>query len=485
MTLRSRWRHLSNPGVCLGFVYAAIATSYLSDNSFLWQQRAGRLLLDGRVLWRDPFSWISLQRPLINHAWLANLVTAGLERLGGLGFVRGYAMVLAFVLGISIWKLISSKLRGIAAALLVLAASYPVWAYWSARPIQSANTGIVVLLVVLDSKLSRRWKASLVFVLMYVVGGMSPAWTFAACIMFIDVVAQYLELRIIEWWKVAATLLGVGALALNPWGIDLLRVPFDAAGQGDRLALLAEWKRPSLLNELGRFAYAWGAFTVLLLAANWRRIAIRDRMLALLGLYLVLSAYRGIELGVFLCLPAVASALSCLGWAREQVRSDRGIAGWRLLPGVGLLLVVLISAGTMPLRSPRYPDALLECTREIAVQHSGIKVISSTAIAGFLIYAVWPEATTFADDRTGHFPIDAYTDMSHLERGERVNVILKRWRPNLAFVERGDKWALAMRRLDGWVLLAEANNYELYGLTRFFGSPLPTCFEARKRGTST
>lgn len=447
----------------LGAAYACIATGYLSDNSFLWQQRAGELLLEGHVLRYDPFSWVSLPRLWVNHGWLANTFTAALERLGGLGLVRIYAMFLALIFGNAVWRLIATRCDGIGAMLIACFVSYPVWRYWSVRPIFAAYIGIVLLLVVLESSLSIRRQCIVTATLVYLIGSMSPAWTLAVAVIACKCLPLLSTDRRKATLIILATSIGIGLLVVNPWGVDLLKVPFDALGQSKELSLLAEWRRPRLTNALGRFAYLWIAFAFLIGLRKFRSLRPEEMLLFGLGTYLALSAYRGIQIGVLLTIPLVATACPTIPWPRR--RYNEPIA--RLLKvrtATALLgIVAFVSALTMPLLGPSYPRKPLQCLALTNVNTGEpIRVISEDSISGMVIYGAWPHVASFADDRTGHFPLDAYADIRKLQGGASVAKILAKWQATAALIKSDSKWASAMAKQRDWKLVVATANFQLW-----------------------
>ncbi len=465
-------------GSWLGLAYACIATAYLSDNSFLWQQRAGSLLLNGDVIRHDPFSWMSSDQLWVNHGWLANAITAKLEQFGGLSMVRIYAMFLAYIFGLAVWKLIRDRTEGIPAVLLAVAVSYPVWKYWSVRPIFAAYIGIVLLLVVLESTMSPKKQCAFLVIIMYLIGSFSPAWTLASVCVLIVLIPRFWGGDNSPVPLLGSLGLSIGLLIVNPWGIDLLKVPIQALSQGKELAILAEWRVPKLRNVLGRYIYVWTVFATLLLIYRRRNVRLYEVLLFLFGAYLGLSAYRGIEIGSLLCLPLMAR---CTQASRIKMHGSVASRFFNMRYVYALLVPVLVIAAlTTPLLGPSYPSTLLNCITEFGEEKADVRVISDDAISGFVVYASWPYAKSFADDRTGHFPLQAYADLDSLELGVDVSKIFKRWNPNMAIIETSSKWADEMHSFSNWEVLGRENGQELWAEKRLLEGKKKFCFRNKK-----
>jgi len=101
----------------------ALGIGQLSDNSFFWHLRTGRLILDSGFPHRDPFSFTAPGAHWVVQSWLAETLYAGVERVAGdfgirllIGLTGVAIAVLAFRLA---WRLTRNRVR---AALLTIAA---------------------------------------------------------------------------------------------------------------------------------------------------------------------------------------------------------------------------------------------------------------------------------------------------------------------------------------------------------------------------
>ena len=134
--------------------------SRLSDNSFFWHLRTGRLILDHGVPHADPYSFTAAGHRWVVQSWLAETLYGVCDRAVGVFGVRLLtALTGAAVAGLA-YRLVLRLCRDrLVAVLLTLAAIGASFTLWSARPLFLgilAFLGLLWIVEVPDSWPGRR-----------------------------------------------------------------------------------------------------------------------------------------------------------------------------------------------------------------------------------------------------------------------------------------------------------------------------------------
>lgn len=94
--------------VALGLVVVGVLIGLgpLSDNSFFTHLSTGRIILDERsVPTADPYSFTAHGEPWTVQSWLASVVYAVAEDIGGFGAIRVVVAVLVVAILLGAWRL--------------------------------------------------------------------------------------------------------------------------------------------------------------------------------------------------------------------------------------------------------------------------------------------------------------------------------------------------------------------------------------------
>jgi hypothetical protein len=439
----------------------ALGIGRLSDNSFFWHLRAGRLILDSGFPHGDPFSFTAPGAHWVAQSWLAETLYAAVDRVaGGFGIrvlvaVTGVAItVLAFRLAL---RLARDRVR---AALLTAAALAGLSTVWSERPLVLGLVAFLVLIWVVevpDSMVGRRPLVALPIVF----------WCWANVHGTFALGFAYLGLHLVGRWVdghrptdgrerqlLVAGGVGFAVTFLNPYGVGLVTFPVDLLGRSDILGHVVEWGSPDF-HTLAGIAFAlWIVVFAVVAARASGRVSRRDLIVALPFLLLGLWALRNIAIAPLVGLAIVARVAARPRRADPPDQSG----GLRRILGATLILVVVmltVRAATQPdFAFDGYPVGAMQ-----AVQRDGLlgrRLLTSDADAGYVILRYWPTQRVFLDDRYDMYPrpvIADYLTVSHARPGwdqvlARHNVEVIVWSrrdPLVQLAEAGGHWRSVYR----------------------------------------
>lgn len=424
----------------------------LSDNSFLTHLATGRLLLDGTWPDSDPFSYTAAGEPWAIQSWLASVVYAAVEEVGGgRGLVVLHGMMTAALAALC-WRLTRPAQALLVRAALMAVALLVGVALWQERPLLMALVLLAATLVVVVERRAWWWAAPMFLVWVHVHG----SWPVGLVVVAVVVAGERLDgagdpqgVR-----RLGAATLGVLAGAVGPAGPGLLLFPFQLLGERRALSFIEEWQAP-------RWQEPWQLVFLLQVGlagwALWRRRTVTHAALLVLLTAMALVSMRNIGVASVALLPTTAAGLDGLGALRSDARSP--VAA----PAVGLLAVVAASGLVVATdRAPydldrRFPVAMLAAAGDERLAHQ--------MPAGNLLSAVrGREAAVFVDDRVDLYAGEVLDDALALEAGSpewrdvldrhRVEVVV--WEadaPLGALLAADADWRIA--RHDGEWLLAE------------------------------
>ncbi|NDJ62639.1 MAG: hypothetical protein GYB67_16060, partial [Chloroflexi bacterium] len=272
-----------------------------------------------------------------------------------------------------------------------------------------------------------------------------------------DIVVSWRRLR-----KVAlVTAVSVAALVINPYGLQMLLVPFETVGIGALRQFIQEWNSPNFQERqiwpfVGLLFGLIGAVGASKLRLDWT-----DFLLASGTGFLALLAGRNIAVFAVVATPILtyhlASILTERGWVIRSLRtvSPRIARLNALLVGVVLIgaaartLIVLDDETVQPAFAETLP---IEAAAYIAAQQPAGPMFNSYNWGGYLLWAL-PDYPVFVDGRT-----DLYGD-TFLIRYLQTTTARPGWREtldeygiNLVVVENGGGLALQLREEPGWQL---------------------------------
>lgn len=456
------------------FVAAGVAIGLrsLGDNSFLTHLATGRLILDsGSVPSVDPFTFTAHGEPWVVQSWLASVLYASAEQVGGLDGIRVVMGAIAgFLAGLS-WHLLRPA-GGVVGRLGVGAMALTVGGgLWTERPYMIGLLAFALLATAAEGRVSPVWLLLAGWVWVNVHG------SFPLGIVYLVVVAVgsrldggdgAVELRCLRW-----ALPGMLAGVIGPLGPGVLLFPAQLLGRQDLLANVIEWQAPSFTSLSERAFLLQVMVAVVLLA---RRPSVRGALVVAVFTAAALLGSRNVVVASLAFLPTMALALRGLGSVSSEDRP-------RYAPVVGLagaLLGVLLVSARLALPSlnvEKYPVDALAYLEEAEVDLRTHHLAAPDYVGNFLEYVYGPGERVFYDDRFDMFPEDVSTAalaVAHVDPnlfGE-----LSRYDIELITIPRSSPLSLVLALEPGWRMLYQDEGWSLACIRgKDLGGTLSTC----------
>ncbi len=402
-------------GVGLGTLVGAVAGLWglviglgrLYDNSFLTHLATGRLIVDsGTIPSVDPYSFTAAGDPWTVQSWLASVLYAGAEDLGGLGGVRLLNGALCAALGVAVW-LLTARSRsflvrlGVTAAVLV-----PATALWSGRPLLFGLLGLAAVLLAADGRLDPRWLVPICWVWVNTHGSFPFALLAVALLAVgtrLDSGRWGREVRVLGWAAV-----GVCAGALNPLGPRLLLFPLTLASRTEAFQSVAEWQAPTYqsLVEYWVVGLLFVGVLALVRRPSWRSAL----PLVVFGALAVTSA-RNLAPLLLVLAPILAGAVPDAGIAVGEVRRPSFRVGLAALVLVGVALTVA-SLGQPDTALDAYPEEPVAWMEDQGLWGPTSRVLSPDYVGNYVEARRGDQARVFIDDRVDMYPLDVIDDYS-------------------------------------------------------------------------
>ncbi len=462
----------------------AMAARTPIDTDTWWHLRSGEYQLqNGTVIGSDLFSHTAYGQPWINHSWLSQDVMALVYRLtGGHGEAgdsgnAGLALLTALLATagmVMVFRCSPGNVYVRAFAIVLGAATAAV--FWSPRPQMFTflfSTVVYFLLYLYKwEHIDRLWLIPIVVMLW---GNMHAGFAIAFILMFGFLVGEAVghlfdplsETRIA--WKGLGKLLLVmivaaAALVINPFGLEMLKVPFATVNIGVLQNFIQEWASPNFHEQ-----QTW-PFIFLLLGSlgfaglSSERIDWTDLALIAGTGFLSLLAGRNIALFAVVATPVLSRHVSVFladrGWnlrpsTRVSPRMNR--LNWALLIVILLVGVVKIGYAVAPatVRAAQIEYLPVEVTEYINEARPNGKMFNSYNWGGYLMFGA-PEYPIYVDGRTdlyGDEFLREYLNTVFLQ--EDYEVVFDKWGVDWVVIEAASVLSSAMRQDPDWVVTYE------------------------------
>lgn len=328
--MQNRLRQLTIQRVLLVTLFTlifVIATRVPVDTDTWWHLRSGETTLESGMIRSDPFSHTMQGERWINHSWAAQIVMVGAYELAGDVGLALYTAILATIGLAFIYPILTGNayLRAFVLILAAITASV----FWSARPqmISFAFSGLTLYLLYRhkhgDRLRERVPPAWLLPPLMLVWGnmhaGFSIGFIFLGGVLAGEIIALVLgqvkdraSSRQTIRTFILVGLLSVAALVVNPYGLDMLRVPFETVSIGALRQYIQEWQSPDFQQT-----QTWPfIFMLIALIGSYgvirQRIQATDFVLAAGTLFMALLYGRNIAVFAVAAAPALSLGLDAL-----------------------------------------------------------------------------------------------------------------------------------------------------------------------------
>ncbi len=457
----------------------ALAARVPVDTDTWWHLRSADHILTRGFITADPFSLTMQGEAWINHSWGAQIFLLGFWRVGGfLGltiYMAGLATAGMFMVYRTAAVMGANSVYVRAFAVVIGATAAAV--FWSARPQMISFFLSAVVLYLLALYKYRRVDRLWLFVpLMALWGnlhaGFSIGFIFLSGFIAGEIVGNVFAPQsetAVGWRRIGklilVALISVAAIAINPYGLQMLLVPFQTIGIGALRSFIQEWNSPNFQER-----QTWGFILLLFgtlgaLGASKRALAWSDFVLLSGTGFLALTAGRNISVFAVVVTPIFAvhldAALRERGWVVRAVRRPS-----RLMATVNALIVVVVLLGaaakTLLVLDRRVVDAEMRRILPVAAVEalqdddlSAVRMFNSYNWGGYLMFAL-PDVPVFVDGRT-----DLYGDalLTRYLRtalgGEGWRETLDEYRINLVIVETGSGLARNLADEPGWQIAHE------------------------------
>lgn len=449
----------------------ALAARVPNDTDTWWHIRSGEYTLTQGMIHADPFSFTLQGEPWINHSWGAQILLYLAWTIGGnLGLTVFTAGLATFGM-VFVYRACEGSPYLRAFAIILGAAAAAV--FWSPRPqmLSFALSAVILYLLHLYKRkgVDRLW---LIPPLMALWGNLHAGYFIGFILLGGTIAGEILGNLfnrggeyVIPWRGirklVLITLVSVAALLINPYGFDILRVPFLTVSIGALQNYIQEWNSPNFHER-----QTW-PFIALLLAvfgaagASKRRLDWTDFLLVSVTASLGLVAGRNIALFAVVATPVLTyhldSVLRERGWVLASPRFATPLQS-----RLNLVLIALVLLGALAkvafavdpkIVAQGQGDVLPVAAADylLAEQPPG-PMFNSYNWGGYLMFRL-PDYPVFVDGRTDLYGDTFLPDyLTALTGGDGWRDTLDRYGVNLVVVEAGSGLASQLRDDPDWRL---------------------------------
>ncbi|MBN2472338.1 MAG: hypothetical protein JXN59_16555 [Anaerolineae bacterium] len=463
----------------------AMAVRTPVDTDTWWHLRVGEYQVVNRtVVGEDLFSHTRSGAPWTNHSWGSQVVMYGVYHLfGGQGQPGdggniGLALLMALLAtgGMAFVYAASQGSPYIRAFSLVLGAAAAA-VFWSPRPqMFTFFFSAVVYFLLMRFKWRQDTRALWGIPLVILVWGNMHAGFATAFILMVGVLAGEVAAHLfgpvtettISWRGLGRLLLvmavSVLALVINPFGLEMLKVPFATVNIGVLQDFIQEWASPNFHER-----QTWPFIFLLIGALGFAGLS-RERLdwsdLALVSGtgFMALLAGRNIALFAVVATPVLIrhadAFLTDRGWVlRSTARTTPGRArlNWVLLALIALggLAKVWYAVNPAFVREAQIAALPVEAAAYISENRLAGLMFNSYNWGGYLMFAA-PEAPVFVDGRTDLYGDDLlreYLRVAFVRDGWEA--VLDTYEIGWVVIEAQGGLAAALRQAPGWSLTYE------------------------------
>lgn len=413
----------------------ALATRVPNDTDTWWHIRSGEYTLTQGMIYADPFSFTKAGEPWINHSWGSQIILYGAWRLAGDFGLAIYTAALATAGMYALYRMSAGNvyLRGFALVMGAAAAAV----FWSARPqmISFFLSTIILYLVYLyrRKQIDRLWWIPLI---MLVWGNLHAGFSIGFILLGGTIAGEVLgnifqpcsEERI-PWSRLRklalVTAVSVAALVVNPYGLQMLAVPFQTVSIGALQDFIQEWNSP---NFHERQTWPFVALLVSVFGAagfSSRRLDVTDFVLLAGTAFMALLAGRNIAVFAVVATPVLTYHLDALlaerGWVLQTVkhvspRMARLNAALVIVVLIGSLLKVLLVLDRETVYEGQALSLPLDAVAHLNAEQPAGPMFNSYNWGGYLMFAA-PQYPVFVDGRTDLYGDDLLLTYLNTARG--------------------------------------------------------------------
>lgn len=450
----------------------AIAARVPVDTDTWWHLRSGETILQHGFIRTDPFSFTMHGQPWIDHSWGAQIILYAIWNVGGYLGLSVYMAVLATAGMYFVYRMCQGSAYLRAFALVLGAATAAV--FWSPRPqMLSFLLSAVVLFLLYQYKREKRDRLWLIPVIMGIWGnlhaGFSIGFIFLLGFIAGETLGNLFNPRgenVIPWRGVGKlaliTLASAAALVVNPYGLQMLSVPFQTVSIGALQNFIQEWNSPNF-HERQTWPFIFLLLAVLGAAgASRKRLDWTDFVLVSGTAFMGLMAGRNIAVFAVAATPVLTVHLNALleerGWVirpmktttRTMARLNLALVILALLVALAKTLIVLDDKTVLPALEATLPVSAANYMRETQPPQP---MFNSYNWGGYLMFAL-PDYPVFVDGRTDLYG-DAFLSNEYLQTAIGApgwRDTFARYGINTVIVEASSGLARTLREAPGWTL---------------------------------
>lgn len=425
----------------------AVGLAPLRDNSFLTHLATGRLILaDGGVPRTDSFSFTAPGDPWVVQSWLASLLYAGAEEVGGLVVIRLLVGALTAGLALVVWCL-TRRAQGLLPRIALTAGALVVGlAFWSERPLLFGLLAFGLVLLAAEGDLDPRWLVPVLWVWVNAHGSFPLA--FVALVLLalgrrMDGGQPARELRALKWAAV-----GLVLAAVNPLGPGLLTFPLELLRRSDSFTTMVEWQPPAF-DSIPQWVFLLQVLAAMVLLVRHPRWRAALPTVAFVGASLL--AVRNVPAASLVMLPGMAAAARGLGTVDGAARSHLTAGAVAALVGLGAVLTASSMAqADTDLRA--YPEEVVTWMEDHDLIGTDVRVVSRDFVGNYLTARYGPDrARVFIDDRVDMYPPSVVRDYHVLLDGEPGwDEVLRRHRADAVLWDRAEPLAQLLVASPDW-----------------------------------
>ncbi|GAB4321839.1 MAG: hypothetical protein Kow00117_10950 [Phototrophicales bacterium] len=455
-----------------------MATRVPVDTDTWWHLRSGEYTLNNGMIYQDPFSHTKHGVDWTNHSWGAQVILYAVYELAGdLGLAvltaalasGGMALLYPVCVGNPYMRAFVLLLGATAAAV-----------FWSARP-QMFSFFFSTLTLFILYKYKREEKDYLWAIppMMLVWGNLHAGFSIGFILIGGFIAGEILNnlfnrsgVQVVSFKRlkklILMVMIAVPALMVNPYGFDMLLVPFETVSIGALRQYIQEWQSP---NFQGR--ETWGFIGLLIaligiLGASRRRLDWTDFVLLGGTLFMALLYGRNIAVFAVVAMPALTVHLDAFlqeqGWDfKPRSRVSRRQARLNML--LVILVVLGVVGNTVTVLNPQTVDQVqrerlpVQAAEFIATARPAGPMFNSYNWGGYLLWAL-PDYPVYVDGRTDLYGSD------FLLRWLRAAFGQSDWRQildddgiNLVVIEQGSGLDDRLHEADDWAQIYPNADY--------------------------
>ncbi len=450
MTLADRVRHPSLGTIAGAAVIAVgclIGIAPLSDNSFLTHLATGRYILEhGSVPHRDIYTFTAGGEPWVVQSWLASVLYAAVERLGGAQAVRVLIAGITAALAVLSWRL-TRPAETLTARVGVIGLVVVVGArYWGERPYLLGLLLMAVTLLTAEGGLDPRWLVPTMWLWVNVHGSFPLGIAVVVLLAVgrrLDGEQPDVEMRCLRWG-----LVGVVLAAVNPIGPRLLLFPVELLARSGSLRYIIEWQAPEFTNLADRFFLVEVVVAVIVLV---RRPRYRSALVLALFLVAALLGSRNVPIASLVVVPGLAAGLRGIGSISSDTRPAPGAAAVVALT-TGTVLALAVGLGQRPYDTAgSYPVGALGWLQQNGIDVREVRTATQDFVGNYLEATHGAQANTFFDDRVDMFDRSLVEDYAALNGADLDwESTLDEYRIDLVIWERQAPLAQLIAATEDW-----------------------------------